>query len=89
MAPPSVSTISPTSPNESGIGRPTVYRAFTRGPKHPNLKTVLSVLDAMGFQLHVTVRRNARARLARPKASLPLNVNPCKKTLPLLAPSAK
>ena len=54
--------------NESGIGRPTVYRAFTRGPKHPNFKTILSVLDAMGFQLHVTVRGNARARLARPKA---------------------
>jgi probable addiction module antidote protein len=54
--------------HRSGIERPTVYRAFTRGPKHPNFKTILSVLDAMGFQLHITVRRNARARLARPKA---------------------
>jgi probable addiction module antidote protein len=55
--------------NESRIGRPTVYRAFTRGPKHPNFKAVLSVLDAMGFQLHVSVRRNARARLAAPQGS--------------------
>jgi hypothetical protein len=36
--------------------------------KHLNFETVLSVLDAMGFQLRVTVRRNCRARLARPKA---------------------
>jgi probable addiction module antidote protein len=57
--------------NESAIGRQTVYRAFARGPKHPNFQTVLSVLDAMGFQLHVTVRRNARARFARPKAVPP------------------
>jgi probable addiction module antidote protein len=53
---------------QSGLERPTIYRAFTRGSKHPNFKTVLSVLDAMGFQLQVTVRRNARARLARSKA---------------------
>ena len=53
----------------SGLERPTIYRAFEGGDvKHPNFKTVLSVLDAMGFQLHVTVRRDARARLARPKA---------------------
>jgi hypothetical protein len=42
--------------------------AFEGDGKHPKLKTVLSVLDAMGFQLHVTIRRDARARLARPKA---------------------
>ena len=52
----------------SGLERPTIYRAFEGDLKHPNFKTVLSVLDAMGFQLHVTVRRDARARLARPKA---------------------
>ena len=52
----------------SGLERPTIYRAFEGDAKHPNFKTVLSVLDTMGFQLHVTVRRDARARLARPKA---------------------
>jgi probable addiction module antidote protein len=54
--------------NESGIARQTVYRAFAGRPKHPNFTTVLTVLDALGFQLHVTVRRKARARLAIPKA---------------------
>jgi probable addiction module antidote protein len=54
--------------HKSGIERQTVYRAFTGGPKHPNFKTVLSVLDAMGFRLHVTVRRGDRARPARLKA---------------------
>ena len=52
----------------SGLERPTIYRAFEGDAKHPNFRTVLSVLDGMGFQLHVTVRRDARARLARPKA---------------------
>ena len=47
--------------HKSGIERQTVYRAFTGGPKHPNFKTVLSVLDAMGFRLHVTVRPGAPA----------------------------
>ena|SRR3974390_159306 len=51
--------------HRSGIERQTVYRAFAGGPKHPNLNTVL---DAMGFQLHVTVRRGTCARLARLKA---------------------
>jgi probable addiction module antidote protein len=51
----------------SGLERPTIYRAFEGDAKHPKLKTGLSVLDALGFQLHVTVRRDARARLARPK----------------------
>ena len=54
--------------NECGIARQTLYRAFAGGPKHPNFTTVLTVLDALGFQLHVTVRRKARARLALPKA---------------------
>lgn len=52
----------------SGLERPTIYRAFEGDARHPSFKTVLSVLDAMGFQLHVTVRRKARARLAPPKA---------------------
>jgi probable addiction module antidote protein len=52
----------------SGLERPTIYRAFEGDAQHPSFKTFLSVLDAMGFQLHVTVRRDARARLARPKA---------------------
>jgi probable addiction module antidote protein len=52
----------------SGLERPTIYRAFEGHAQHPNFRTVLSVLDALGFQLHVTVRREARARLARPKA---------------------
>jgi len=43
--------------HRSGIERQSVYRAFAGGPKHPNFTTVLSVLDAMGFRLHVTVRR--------------------------------
>jgi probable addiction module antidote protein len=53
--------------NECGIARQTLYRAFARGPKHPNFKTVLTVMQTLGFQLHVTVRRKARARLAVPK----------------------
>jgi probable addiction module antidote protein len=52
----------------SGLERPTIYRAFEGDMKHPNFKTVVSVLDAMGFQMHVTVRRDCRVRLARPKA---------------------
>jgi probable addiction module antidote protein len=49
----------------SGIERPSLYRAFSRGPTGPNFKTVLSVLDAMGFRLKVTVRPGGRARSAR------------------------
>jgi probable addiction module antidote protein len=58
--------------NECGIARQTLYRAFAGGrPKHPNFTTILTVLDALGFQLHVTVRRKARARWALPKAVPP------------------
>ena len=57
--------------DQSGSARQTVYRAFARGPKRLNLTTVLTVLDALGFQLHVRVRRKARARLALPKAVPP------------------
>jgi probable addiction module antidote protein len=49
---------------KSGIERGSVYRAFGGGPKHPNFKTVLNVLDAMGFRLQVTVRGGRRARPA-------------------------
>src|SRR6516165_8538553 len=38
---------------QSGLERANLYRAFSGGSRHPNFKTVLSVLDAMGFQLHV------------------------------------
>src|SRR5260370_39891332 len=50
---------------KSGIERGSVYRAFVGGPKHPNFKTVLNVLDAMGFRLQVTVRQGGHARPAR------------------------
>ena len=49
----------------AGLERQSIYRAFLGGEATPNFKTVLSVLDAMGFQLHVTVRRDARARPTR------------------------
>jgi len=45
----------------SGLERTSIYRAFEGDTTHPNFKTVLSVLDAMGFQLHVTMRRSAGA----------------------------
>jgi probable addiction module antidote protein len=54
---------------KSGIGRVSVYRSFAGGPRHPNFKTVLSVLDAMGFQLQVRVRQGGRARSARSASS--------------------
>ena len=49
---------------KSGIERPSLYRAFSCGPTGPNFKTVLSVLDAMGFRLKVTVRRGGRSKQA-------------------------
>jgi probable addiction module antidote protein len=52
---------------KSGLARPSLHRAFAGDPRKPNLTTVLNVLDAMGFRLHVTVRRGARARAARLK----------------------
>ena len=55
-------TIYRTLRKRAGIERSSLYRAFAGSPKHPNFKTVLSVLDAMGFQLHVTARRGERAR---------------------------
>jgi probable addiction module antidote protein len=50
---------------KAGIKRSSLYRAFAGSPTHPNFKTVLSVLDAMGFQLHVTARRGEPATPAR------------------------
>ena len=53
---------------KSGLARPSIHRAFAGDPIKPNFTTVFNVLDAMGFQLHVTVRPGARARLARLKS---------------------
>jgi probable addiction module antidote protein len=53
---------------KSGIARVSVYRAFA-GERHPNFKTVLSVLDAMGLRLQVRVRQGGRARPARSASS--------------------
>ena len=44
---------------KSGLARPSLHRAFAGDPIKPNFTTVFNVLDAMGFQLHVTVRRDA------------------------------
>ena len=49
---------------KAGIKRESIYRSFG-GQQHPNLTTVLSVLDAMGFRLKVTPRRGKRLGLAR------------------------
>jgi hypothetical protein len=50
---------------KAGIERSSLYRAFAGSPTHPKFKTVLSVLDAMGFQLHVTARGGERATPVR------------------------
>jgi probable addiction module antidote protein len=50
---------------KSGIERPSVYRAFSGRKRFPNFNTVLNVLNAMGFQLQVRVRRGGRAKRAR------------------------
>ena len=50
---------------KSGLARPSLHRAFAGDPIKPNFTTVFNVLDAMGFQLHVTVRpAPAQARRA-------------------------
>jgi hypothetical protein len=49
------------SDQKSGLARPSIHRAFAGDPKKPSFTTVLSVLDAIGFRLHVTVRRGAAA----------------------------
>jgi probable addiction module antidote protein len=53
---------------KSGLARPSIHRAFAGDPIKPNFTTVFNVLDALGFQLHVTVRPGARARAARLKS---------------------
>ena len=45
---------------KSGIPRTSIHRAF-RDSQKPNFTTIFRVLDAMGFQLHVKMRRNAGA----------------------------
>jgi probable addiction module antidote protein len=50
---------------KSGLARSSLHRAFAGDPIKPNFTTVFNVLDAMGFQLQVTVRQGARARGAR------------------------
>jgi len=55
---------------KAGIERPSVYRAFSGKKTFPNLNTVLNVLDAMGFQLQVRVRRG-RTRKASAFGALP------------------
>jgi len=52
---------------KSGLARPSIHRAFAGDPIKPNFTTVFNVLDAMGFQLHVTVRPGGPARAARLK----------------------
>jgi probable addiction module antidote protein len=52
---------------KSGLARPSIHRAFASDQKKPNFTTVLNVLDAMGFRLHVTIRGGAPARTARLK----------------------
>ncbi|MBR1149333.1 putative addiction module antidote protein [Bradyrhizobium sp. JYMT SZCCT0428] len=61
---------------KSGIARTSIHRAFARDPQKPNFTTIFRVLDAMGFQLHVTLRRNAgavrsKAGSLRPRSSRP------------------
>jgi probable addiction module antidote protein len=49
---------------KANLGRTGIYRAF-EGGRSPNFSTVLSVLDAIGFQLRVIPRPGPRAKLAR------------------------
>ena len=46
---------------KSGLARQSIYRSFADDRPKPNFTTVLSVLDAMGFELHVTMRPGAAA----------------------------
>ena len=45
----------------ANIARTSIYRAFS-GPKLPRFLTVLHVLDAMGLQMKVTVRKKQNVR---------------------------
>ena len=53
---------------KSGLARPIIHRALAGDPIKPNFTTVFNVLNAMGFRLHVTVRRGGRATSARLKS---------------------
>src|SRR5688572_8145510 len=48
---------------KSGIARTSIHRTFARDPQKPIFTTILRVLDAMGFQLQVKMRRNASRAL--------------------------
>jgi probable addiction module antidote protein len=48
----------------ANIARTSIYRAFS-GPKLPRFLTVLDVLDAMGLQMKVSVRRKAKRTRVR------------------------
>jgi probable addiction module antidote protein len=37
----------------AGLARPSVYRAFTGKNAHPNLSTVVRILEALGLELDV------------------------------------
>ena len=50
---------------QANIARTSVYRAFS-GPQLPRFLTVLHVLDAMGLQMMVTVRRKAKRTRGAP-----------------------
>jgi probable addiction module antidote protein len=55
---------------KSGRARTSIHRAFAGDPKKmPQFTTVLNVLDAMGFRLHVTVRWGAEAACLKPVAN--------------------
>ncbi|WP_354128577.1 hypothetical protein [Bradyrhizobium sp. i1.15.2] len=69
----SVCTTFRSSRDVLGITRTSLYRAFAGGKAHPNFSTVLSVLHAMGFRLHVDP---ARARSGEDDASQRLKRRP-------------
>ena len=52
----------------SGLERASIYRAFEGDANHPNFRTVLSVLDAMSFQLHVTVPPGCSLPIGAPES---------------------
>ena len=56
---------------KSGLARPSIHRAFA-GKRKPNFTTVLSVLDAMGLRLRVTVRRGRSRAGDAPETSCEL-----------------
>jgi probable addiction module antidote protein len=44
---------------KSGIMRETIYRSFVGGHTYPNLRTIVVVLEAMGFRLQVESKRGS------------------------------